>query len=103
MSKITYTDHLGNTFSSIAEMSKYWNINYKTLINRLNKGWDIEKALITPILKKKQQCTDHLGNTFNSIAEMAKYWNINKSTLKNRLNGGWSIPQAIEISLHIDP
>ena len=41
------TDHKGNHYNSIKDMSKAYNINTKTLYARLQSGCPIEKALIT--------------------------------------------------------
>jgi hypothetical protein len=30
-------------------MAEYWQIEYQTLLARLKKGWDVEKALTAPL------------------------------------------------------
>ena len=34
---------------TVAQWAGYTGINYRTLMDRLNNGWPIEKALITPV------------------------------------------------------
>lgn len=38
---------------TVKQASEKYNIKYITLITRLNKGWDVEKALTTPIQKRR--------------------------------------------------
>lgn len=39
---------------TIALWAKEYKIKYATLYNRIMRGWDIEKALITPVVKKNK-------------------------------------------------
>ena len=43
------TDHLGNKFKSMVDMTEFYNIPYSTFYTRLKeKKWDLERALTTP-------------------------------------------------------
>lgn len=44
----TVTDHLGNKFSSISAMCKYYQISRSTYNHRVERGWTLEAALTTP-------------------------------------------------------
>lgn len=47
------TDHLGNTFESIKSMAiSYW-LPPSILYARLNRKWDLKRALTTPIAKPR--------------------------------------------------
>lgn len=47
------TDYLGNTFDSIKSMAlSYW-LPPTTLYARLNRKWDLERALTTPSAKPR--------------------------------------------------
>ena len=47
------TDHLGNTFESIKNMAiSYW-LPPSILYARLNRKWDLKRALTTPIAKPR--------------------------------------------------
>lgn len=46
-------DHLGNQFTSIKKMCEHYNINYKTYMSRILRGWTLEEALITQNRKKE--------------------------------------------------
>ena len=44
------------TFQGVTKTVKQWadekNMNHQTLLNRLNRGWGVEKALTTPVHKR---------------------------------------------------
>lgn len=87
-----HKDHLGNEFSSIKKMCKYWHIYPKLYNTRRQKNWSIEKALTEPTTKIIQ---DHLGNEFRSTAAMCSHYGIDTDTFNNRMKKGWSIEKAL--------
>lgn len=93
-------DHLGNEFSSKREMCEYWDIDYKTFLNRVNRfGWALDKALTAPVNNDggfKKPCRDHLGNKFSSKKEMCEYWGIPYNLFTHRVNRyGWTLERAL--------
>lgn len=69
-------------FSAVATYKKYKDIaviDKKTFVNRVNKGWDIEKALKTPKLYER-------NSEWYALAEEN---GINISTYTSRLRYGW--------------
>lgn len=50
---VTCYDHLGKRYRSESYMCKQYGIERKTYQYRINKGWSVEDALITPPLKKR--------------------------------------------------
>ena len=45
----------GKTFNSIKEACKYYNLEYNTVYDRLNRGWSVEEAFeLVPRQKKKK-------------------------------------------------
>ena len=46
--------HLGNQFTSTKKMCEHYNINYKTYMSRIFRGWTLEEALIMQNRKKEQ-------------------------------------------------
>lgn len=91
-------DHLGNKFKTDIDMCKHWNIPYKTFKARVYKGYDLKRALETPVSyqKNSKHAIDHLGNEFKSIKEMCKHWNTTYNNLNIRLRRGWSLKDALE-------
>ena len=46
-------DHKGNHFKSLKELAAYYNLPYFTLLARIRKGWDVEKAVTTKVISWK--------------------------------------------------
>ncbi len=49
------TDHLGREFKNGEKMCEYWKINYKTYRMRIKSKWSKEKALTTPVRKRRSK------------------------------------------------
>ena len=86
------TDHLGNTFKTLVEMCKYYNISTSNYNDRINRGWSQKDALTT---KPKNGVTDPLGNHFTNIPEMCKHHGISISKYYRRLKSGMSMLEAL--------
>ena len=79
---------------SIAAWAREKKINYQTLVNRINKGWPLEKVfenknnnLKLISYKGRKQC----------LKDWCKELKLNYSTVKYRLNKShWSIERAFE-------
>lgn len=69
-------DHMGNYFSTVSGMCKYWGISPDLYIKRLSRGWS-QKDALTKARRNRQssikQITDENGNVFSSILEMQKF------------------------------
>lgn len=69
-------DHMGNYFSSLSGMCKYWGISSDLYLKRLSRGWSQKDALTKarrnrqPVIK---QIIDENGNVFSSVSEMQKF------------------------------
>ena len=91
------TDHLGKEFSSIRQMAEAHGISYQAVLDRLNRGWDTEKALTTPILNKNRHVVvkDHLGNIYPSRRALAKAYGISYVTMQQRFRIGWDLERVL--------
>lgn len=47
-------DHLGNAYSTVKDMCSHYGINTSTYVNRISRGWSVEKALLTS--RKVPEC-----------------------------------------------
>lgn len=69
-------DHIGNYFSTVSGMCKYWGISQDLYLKRISRGWSQKDALTKarrnrqPVIK---QIIDENGNVFSSISEMQKF------------------------------
>lgn len=75
----TYVDHIGNTFVSLTEMCKHWNIKVIVYLTRIKHGWSQIDALTIPV----RNLTDHEGNEYDATGEMCKHWNISRASYQN--------------------
>lgn len=69
-------DHMGNYFSTVSGMCKYWGISTDLYLKRISRGWS-QKDALTKARRNRQpaikQITDESGNVFSSISEMQKF------------------------------
>ena len=86
----------GKTFKTIRDAAKYFDINDHLVRSRINKGWNIKKALKTKKvdLAKKVKVK---GKIFSSIRQVAKYYKVSSGTLAGKLSRGIPINKALGI------
>ena len=65
----TYTDHLGNVYSTKSAMCEAYGITMNTFNGRIANGYTLEEAL-TGNYDTSWTCFDHLGNKFKSIHQI---------------------------------
>ena len=93
----------GKTFKSIAEACRYYNLDYKTVLQRFcnyGHGWSIEEAFGLVERKEKPRKGNEVileGKTFPTIKEACKYYNLNYNTIYGRLDKGWTVEDAISV------
>lgn len=81
-------------FKTIEEWASITGIEYGTLWNRINLGWDVEKALTEPIRETERFYT-YKGISL-TLKEWGKKVGISHRTLYNRINNyKWSIEKAL--------
>ena len=89
-------DHLGQEFNSIIEMCEYYNIPRRTFKARIEHGWSLEKALITPIGQKPtKKIKDYIGKEFDSIKALCEYYNISTTVYHYRLKHNWTLKDTL--------
>lgn len=92
-------DHLGNAFTSYAQMCKHYNKPIATVYNRLyRQKLSLKEALTNPII---YECLDPFGNQFPSAKEMAKHYKIKPEQYKGRIQRKWNVIEALELIPHI--
>ena len=68
----------------IMELSEKTGIPYGTLQTRLNRGWDVDKAISTPVNVKSE-----------SVCAQARARGLPEATVLCRVNRGWSLERAL--------
>ncbi len=93
------TDHLGKVYASKTAMCNAYGIKLYTLINRMNRGMDLETALTTKVTKQEQRYRgpfkDHLGNEFETLTKLCNHWGISVSMYQGRIRHGMSVERAL--------
>ena len=92
-------DHLGNTFESIKDMCKAYNVNLSAYNGRINLGHTVEEALTGKNIREaRNMCQDHLGNIFSSESEMCDAYNVRLVTYLRRKAKGHTIEQCLGLA-----
>ena len=103
-----WRDHLGATYKTCTAMAQAWGLTRDVLYGRLDRGWDIEKALTTPARTDRvsptvdlPERTDHTGKEWPSQAAMAVAWGISPAVFHiRRYKRGMSIEEALTAKKH---
>lgn len=98
-----WRDHLGATYRTCTAMARAWGLTRDTLQGRLDRGWDIKKALTEPVNHYRggqtvdpPERTDHTGKEWPSQAAMAIAWGISPASFHTRrYKKGMSIEEAL--------
>ncbi len=97
---MTAMDHNGQEYPTLKAMAQRWGIPYQTLLDRLDRGWDVHRALVTPTgIRRPRQVTDHTGRKFPSLTAMARAWGMETGQVGARLSMGWSVERALTTPL----
>lgn len=90
-------DHLGNSYDSILEMCRAYNISDGVYRYRIKNGCSVRQALTAPLSDYKYRLdpVDHLGNTFESVIAMCNHYGITAQVFTRRIEIGWSIERAL--------
>ena len=97
----TYT--VNEFTGTLKEIAEHFDVNYGTLINRINKqNLSIEEAINIPVKEQKEkEIKIYTVNGFTgNLTQIAKHFNINDGTLRYRINEQeMSIEDAINVPI----
>ena len=85
-----------NKYVSLTELAKKHGISYQVLYVRIKSGWNLEKALETPV-KVISKGVKYQSNDYVSLKELAKIYGIKYQTFYRRLYRGWSLEDAVSV------
>lgn len=93
-------DHQGNSFKSIRDMCRFWNITDHVYHQRMVAGMSVEDALTLPLKKGGNRYnrvyTDFNGNTFTTMQSMCDFHGVNISTLHRHMKDGKTLKEALK-------
>ena len=69
-------DHLGNTYRSLNEMCRHYNVTRYQYQSRIKLGWSVEKALTTPYIINNKECIDYKNQALPTLRDMAQFYGI---------------------------
>ena len=86
-------EYQGRTMA-ISDWADEYGIKLACLTGRLNNGWDIEKALTTPVGSTRARMLTFRGES-KSLSEWSRLTGIRIATIHQRLDRGWPIEKAL--------
>lgn len=95
LQKIPAKDHEGRRFDSVSDMARHWGINPRMYLARINRGWDVKKALTAPHFPGSIDITID-GKRFTHVTQLSAYLKIPRSTLFGRLKKGWTAEELVK-------
>lgn len=95
--KKSCTDHLGNSYESIKDMCKHYNIKESTYKSRLVSGFSQEAALTKEVYGRNSTVKDHLGVEYGSYTQMCDAYGISRSLFWHRMHlNGMCIEKSLK-------
>jgi len=83
-----------NESKSLLEWSNIYNIPKYMIYYRLREGWDMEKALNTPVTRTTKKYTYQDKTT--TLSGWASIIDMNVKTMQSYIKNGWTISQIVE-------
>lgn len=80
---------------TVTDFANEYNINAKTILHRIKKGWKPEEAVVPPPDK-----TLKLFGEEGTLSDFCGWYNIQRSTVEDRLRRGWDIEKALTMPPH---
>ena len=82
---------------TIQQWSKQTGINHKTIIHRINLGWNSNEILIQKNFREPIVLT--CNGISHTISDWSKILGISKNTLRSRLSRNWSVEKTLTTPL----
>jgi hypothetical protein len=84
----------GKKFESLASAARFFKINYGTVCDRIDNGWSIEEALITPAKQIKGYVI--FGVHYKSRTAVARHFKMSVDTIRHREREGIPIEEIVK-------
>jgi len=80
---------------TVQDLADAHGIPHSRLRMRLARGWNLHRALTTPLqLSARPKCY-RWGNKFYTLTDLCKYLNLDRELVKQRLRAGWPLKHII--------
>lgn len=80
---------------SLAGIARMEGVMLRTLQNRMNLGWDLERAISTPLKRETARRYNWKGKR-RTLKEIADTTGVSYAVLYNRIYLGWTIEDAVK-------
>jgi group I intron endonuclease len=88
----------GETFLTLSQAAKKFNVDYKKVHERLARGWAVEDALeLTDRINPTKKKVIVNGEVFESIAAAARHYKMDPKKVWGAMEKGWTIERALGI------
>ena len=88
-------DHMGNYFSSLSGMCKYWGIQEDVFLNRINRGDTMRETLEVVFGRFKLPLVDLKNRKYESCIDLCNENKVDIFKLRKLLVDGYSRGQAL--------
>lgn len=98
MKSIEYSGMVFDSLVDLFRAVKPPGMNYMCLRRRLASGWDIDRAISTPVATHSIKSFEYKGLVFKTVMELyrtLKPVDMSYMCFRNRLGSGWDIERAI--------
>jgi hypothetical protein len=79
---------------TLTELAETYGVDYQLLKCRHANGWDLERAVTTPVTSTLKTRTHMLFGRLWTLTELAKEYGVRKGLIKDRLRMGWDLERA---------
>lgn len=80
----------------LVELCAQYGVPRKNVLARLQKGWDLDKALTNPVGAKLRNFYE-VGGERLTVRQMSERYGLTINTIRGRLHRGWTIQKALGI------
>ena len=79
---------------TLTEWAKEYGITIQIIKNRLNHGWDLERAIITPV--KRLKPVYYKGKEYRSVKRFCELHGLSECSITTYMKRGLSLEQAVD-------
>lgn len=66
-----------------------------SISSRIDSGWDVSKALTTPIAKREKEIVIEIEGESKTVTQWSKVYGTHRTTINSRIKAGWNPIEAV--------